>query len=187
MSQTVTRSTPRRLLVLAALALAGVGVSIYLTQHYYEVRSGSAGFRSFCNMGEKMNCDAVAASTYADLLPGMPLSSFAAGWFLAMFVLALVARNAFWRRETLRLAFAMSAGGALISVAYLAIMAGVLHTFCLFCLVTDGLTLAAFALVLSLRPEGLRTAQTGHGQVENPDRHHRRGARDLGLGPAHTG
>jgi protein-disulfide isomerase len=140
--------------VLAALALAGVGVSIYLTQHYYEVRNGSSGFRSLCNLNETMNCDAVAASSYADLLPGFPLSSFAAGWFLALFAIALVARNAFWRRESLRLAFALSSVGVLFSVAYLAIMAGVLHTYCLFCLVTDVLTVLVFGLVLSLKPEG---------------------------------
>lgn len=154
MVQTATRSTPLRFIVLAALALVGVGVSIYLTQHYYEVRNGSAGFHAFCNLGQAMNCDAVAASSYADLLPGFPLSSFSAGWFLAMFVIALVGRNAFWRRESLRLAFALSAVGVLFSVGYFGIMAGVLHTYCLFCLVTDALTILTFGIVLSLKPEG---------------------------------
>jgi protein-disulfide isomerase len=154
MAQTATRSTPRRFIVLAALALLGLGVSIYLTQHYYEVRNGSAGFHALCNLGASMNCDAVAASSYADLLPGFPLSSFSAGWFLAMFVIALIARNPFWRRESLRLALALSSVGVVFSVIYFGIMAGVLHTYCLFCLVTDALTLLTFGLVVSLKPEG---------------------------------
>jgi protein-disulfide isomerase len=144
---------PRRLHALAALGLAGTAVSIYLTQHYYEVRNGSAGFQSFCNLGQAMNCDVVAASSYAQLLPGMPLSSFAAGWFLALFVVALLARDAFWRREAVRALTVLSGVAALMSVLYLGVMAFVIHTFCLFCLVTDAIGVTAFALVLSLKPE----------------------------------
>ena len=156
MSQTATRSTPRRLLLLAILALAGIGVSVYLTQHYYEIRNGSAGFHSICNLGAAMNCDAVAASAYSDLLPGLPLSSVAAGWFLALFAIALVARNPFWRREALRAALVLTVGGTVLTLAYLGIMAAVLHTYCLFCLVTDALVFVSLSIVWSLKPEGFK-------------------------------
>lgn len=145
--------TPRRVYALAALGLAGTAVSVYLTQHYYEVRNGSAGFKSMCNLGQAMNCDVVAASTYAELLPGMPLSSFAAGWFLALFIIALLARNAFWRREAVRALAAMSAVAAALSLLYFGVMAFVIHTYCLFCLVTDAIGILAFVIALSLRPE----------------------------------
>jgi protein-disulfide isomerase/uncharacterized membrane protein len=138
------------------LGLLGVGVSVYLTQHYYEVRNGSAGFQSLCNLSSRINCDAVAASKYAELLPGMPLSSFAAGWFLAVLIIALVARNAFWRRDSLRALLALTAVGSALSLVYLAIMATVLHTYCLFCLVTDAISFVALGLVLSLKPEGIK-------------------------------
>jgi protein-disulfide isomerase len=154
-SLTSPHAVPRRLYALAALALAGTGVSIYLTQHYYDVRNGSAGFQSFCNLGSSMNCDAVAASSYAELLPGMPLSSFAAGWFIALFIVTLIARNAFWRREAVRALLLLSGVGAVFSLVYFVIMASVLRTYCLFCLVTDAIALLAFGLVLSLKPEGL--------------------------------
>jgi protein-disulfide isomerase len=101
-----------------------------------------------------MNCDAVAASPYASLFAGLPLSSFAAGWFLALFVVALTARNVFWRRESLRAALVLTGVGTLLSIAYFGIMAGVLHTYCLFCLVTDAINILALLIVLSLKPEG---------------------------------
>jgi protein-disulfide isomerase len=153
-SKIATRSTPRRLTILAALSLGGLGVSVYLTQHYYEVRGGAAGFKSICNISQAMNCDAVAASTYADFAAGMPLSSFAAGWFLALFVIALIARNPFWRREAMRVALVITGLSVAFSLYYLWVMMGVLHTLCLFCLVTDAINLAALGIVLSLKPEG---------------------------------
>lgn len=154
MSQTQSHSAPKRLTALSALSFAGFAVAIYLTQHYYEVRNGTAGFKSLCNLGQTMNCDAVAASTYAELLPGVPLSSFAAGGFLALLIVSIAARNPFWRRESVRALFALTGIGALFSLAYFAIMAGALHTFCLFCLITDAIALTSFGIALSLKPEG---------------------------------
>ena len=65
---------------------------MYLTQLYYKLRSGTAGFQSMCNLGEKMNCDVVANSKWAELVPGLPLSSVVAGWFVALLLLTLMAR-----------------------------------------------------------------------------------------------
>ncbi len=152
---TSTSSIPK-LTLITALSMIGFGVSVYLTQHYYEIRGGTASFKSLCNLGQAMDCDVVAASRYAELVGGLPLSSFAAGWFLALAVIAWVARNAFWRREAVRALFAMSTVGLLLTAYYLFVMAVVLKTYCLFCLVTDGVTLAVFAIALSLRPEGTR-------------------------------
>jgi protein-disulfide isomerase len=39
-------------------------------------------------------------------------------------------------------------------LAYLWVMAGVIHSYCLFCLLTDAINVLAFATVLSLKPEG---------------------------------
>jgi len=151
-----TRDT-RKLTLLSALSLAGLGVSASLTQHYYEVRNGTAGFKSFCNIADTMNCDVIAASSYAELFAGIPLSSFAAGWFVALFILSLMARIEESRRETLRAALAISGIGCVFSLVYLVIMAGVLKTYCLLCLVLDGINFAALATVISLKPESLKT------------------------------
>ena len=54
-----------RYLALILLSLIGFGSSLYLSWHYYGLRSGSF-FKSACNLGGMMNCDVVAASPYAD-------------------------------------------------------------------------------------------------------------------------
>jgi protein-disulfide isomerase len=141
------------LTLLAIVALIAVGLAVQLTLHYYDVRSGMAGFKSFCNISAKMNCDAVAASSYAEFAGGLPLSSFAVGWYLALFAIALVARNRFWRREALRLAFAMTSFGLILSLGYLFIMAMRIHTYCLFCLFLDASALLSFLAVLWAKPE----------------------------------
>lgn len=141
---------PRRLFALAALALVGVGLSVSLTHQYYQVRSGSAGFRSFCNYGSAMNCDLVAASPYAELFAGIPLSSFAAGWLLATFFVTLLAMSAGWRREGTRILLAMTGLGVLFSLSYLYVMAGVLGTYCLFCLLLDAVNIASFLIAATL-------------------------------------
>ena len=96
--------------LLAILALIGMGLSIQLTQHYFDIRSGVSGFKSFCNISSAMNCDAVAASPYSEIFTGFPLSTFGAGWYLALLIVALIARNRFWRRDATRFAFVMTVG-----------------------------------------------------------------------------
>jgi protein-disulfide isomerase len=153
-AQMAQNKKPRRLLALAALALAGAGLSISLTEHFYQLRSGTAAFKSFCNVGSTANCDVVAASPYAELFAGLPLSSFAAGWFLALFVVALIARNAFWRRDSLRVALLVTGLGSLFSLGYLWVMLGMIKTLCLMCLGVDAINFIALGIVLSLKPEG---------------------------------
>ena len=139
--------------LLAVLALIGLGLSIQLTSHYFDIRSGMGGFKSFCNMSATMNCDAVAASPYSEFAVGLPLSSFGAGWYLALLAVALFARNRFWKREAARLAFLMTGFGLILSLGYFSIMAFRLHTFCLFCLFLDGVALLSFLSVLWMKPE----------------------------------
>lgn len=146
----------RRLWIVAALALAGLGVSVVQTQHFYEVRSGSASFSTFCNINEAMNCNAIDASRFSELVPGVPLSSFAAGWFLALFFVALLGRNTFWRRESTRAMIALSTVGVVFSAIYLLIMVSVIKIGCVLCLSVDAINLLLFGLILSLKPEGFK-------------------------------
>ncbi|OFZ83934.1 MAG: hypothetical protein A3K03_01120 [Bdellovibrionales bacterium RIFOXYD1_FULL_44_7] len=146
----------RRLIALALLALIGAAVAVSQTQQFYELRSGTAAFKSFCNIGETVNCDAVAASPYAELIAGLPLSGFALAWFAALFFVALIARNVYWRRESIRVAFLISGTGLVCSVAFFAVMISVLKTFCLLCLVTDVVNISSFLIVLSLKPEWIK-------------------------------
>ncbi|MGE0614008.1 MAG: thioredoxin domain-containing protein [Bacteriovoracia bacterium] len=146
--------SPRRLVVLIALFALGLGVSFYQTFHFFQLRNGAGGTSTFCDIGQTFSCTAVEGSPYAELLPGFPIAAFAAGWFLSMLVAAAVARNAFWRRECLRILAAMTGFGLVVSSIYLFIMVSKIGHLCLLCLVVDAVNLASFGLVMSLKPEG---------------------------------
>lgn len=150
---TFSKKSPLQIYLINLISLIGVGISVVQTQHFYDVRNGTSGFKSFCNVSETMNCDLVAASPYAELL-GLPLSSFAAGWFLALFFVSLLAHNRFWRRESLRASLGISIVGNLISLFYLFVMVFKVKTYCLLCMGLDGINLLALILVLTLKPEG---------------------------------
>jgi protein-disulfide isomerase/uncharacterized membrane protein len=151
---TPLKKTPIQLYLIAAISVIGIGISIALTQHFYDLRSGTAGFKSYCNVNEMMNCDQVAASPFSELFLGLPLSSFGAGWFLAIFFTSILALNAYWRRESTRALFALTGFASLISIFYVWVMMAKLKTFCLLCLGVDAANWISFLLVLSLKPEG---------------------------------
>jgi protein-disulfide isomerase len=142
------------LAVLSLIALIGVGLGIALSQQYYDIRSGMGGFKSFCNLSTQMNCDRVAASKFSELIAGFPLSSFTAGWYLALFCLSLIARNRFWERDAVRGIFMMSSIGIVFSVIYFLIMALAIQTYCIFCLGIDAVNILALVIAIMLKPEG---------------------------------
>src|SRR5271170_3164570 len=97
----------KRINALIAVSLLGIAISVYQSAMFYQIRGGTAGFKSACNLGAQANCDIILASKYAELFWGIPLSSTAAGWFLGLFVVGFFARNPFWRRDSLRVAHVM--------------------------------------------------------------------------------
>jgi protein-disulfide isomerase len=146
-----TGASPKfRLALLPLFSVVGASAAIYLARHYYELRSGTAGFKSLCNISETMDCNAVTSSRFAEIMPGLPLASFAAGWFVALIILGLMARVKDWRREAVLVSSVMNGFGSLYSVALLVVMTLVIHKFCLFCLVIDGVNFALFAVSISL-------------------------------------
>lgn len=148
-----TGKAPAGLLAISLLSLIGIGLNVYLTSHFFAVHGGTAGFKSVCNLGASMNCDAVAASRYAETVRGIPLSSFGAGWFLGLFILSVMARLPDWRREGKRILLAASVFGMLVSVYYIFVMAVLLKTYCLFCLGVDGASLLVLLSALTLHPD----------------------------------
>jgi protein-disulfide isomerase/uncharacterized membrane protein len=142
-----------KLFLVHVIAIAGLIVSFLLTKNFYEVRSGASGFKSFCNINNSMNCDVVAASPYAEFAFGIPLSSFGAGWFVALLLISFIVYLPNWRKEALRFAFGLSLVGTLTGVFYIFIMATKLKTYCLLCLGVDALNLSALLVLISLKPE----------------------------------
>jgi protein-disulfide isomerase len=153
MSTPQSQKTPVQLYIIMALALIGIGLSVYLSQHFFEVRSGAVGFKSICNISSNMNCDAVAASKYAEVAGGIPLSSLATGWLLGIFAVAMMGMGAAWRRVSSRLLIGMGAFAVGTSLAYLFVMIGILHTYCLFCLILDLVNVLIFGAALTLKPQ----------------------------------
>lgn len=140
------------------LGLSGIGVALgaMLSHQYYQVRSGSAGFKSLCNLGQSMNCDSVAASRYAELIAGIPLSTFVTGWFAAIAIIAGLSLMRDWRRDGVRIITAMSAISVAFSLVYLYIMMSVIEVFCLYCLIIDGISVVTLILAITLKPESPR-------------------------------
>ncbi len=147
---------PRTLYALGALQIVGIALASVLTQIFYEERSGLASFKSLCSVNATWDCNLVAASVDAELVAGLPLSSFAAGWFILGLVLVFAALNRFWRREAVRALLLQSSVGLLATLYYLGIMVIKLKTYCLYCLGMDAVNIASFAIVLMLKPEGIR-------------------------------
>jgi protein-disulfide isomerase/uncharacterized membrane protein len=141
--------------VLTALSLlsgAGLVISLVQTSHFFDVRQGLAGFDSFCRIGAAFDCNAIDASPYAELFAGLPLSGAAAGWFLAILGLTLLARSAEFAPVLYPWVLGMSAVGSIVSVIYLGIMVRVLQVGCLLCLGVDLVNWSSLALLLVNRP-----------------------------------
>src|SRR5579885_608739 len=109
----------KRVNAFIGVSLVGIAISVYQSAMFYQMRGGTAGFKSACNLGAQANCDVIMASKYAELFWGIPLSSAAAGWFLGLFIIGFVAKNPFWRRDSLRTALAMSGFAGLMGLVYL--------------------------------------------------------------------
>ncbi len=143
------------LFLLQFLSLIGIGVSIALTQHFYDVRNGKTGFQSSCNLSASVNCDVVAASSCAELLPGISRASASAGWFLALFLLSICALRQSWRREAIQCMGFLMITGVCMSTLSFYLMTFKLKTYCLLCLVVIALIGLSLLCFLQLKERRL--------------------------------
>lgn len=160
MAQTKYRNPLVPLWTIFGASLVGLGISIAQSKHFYGLLSGTGGFKSYCNLGEAMNCDIVATSRFAELFAGIPLSSAAAGWFLGVAILAMMTMTEGFRAAGSRALRWVGLAGAAISLFYLIVMTVVIKTGCLMCLGVDAalLVIAAAAwLGLPREPAELPT------------------------------
>ena len=144
------KKTPKRIWLLIIFSLVGAVVSWIQTTHFYDLHAGATGFKSFCNVGKSFNCDVIESSPYAVLFGGIPLSAFAGGWFLGLTLVGLFALSSDWRKSAVRTATGMSFVGAILSVVYLIIMMTIIKSYCMLCLVVDGLNFVSLGIGLSL-------------------------------------
>ena len=80
-------SAKRAAAVTIALALLGAVISGVIASVHAKLAS-SAGYASFCNVNESVNCDVVLGSQYAEFLR-MPVAAWAAATYCAVVALAL--------------------------------------------------------------------------------------------------
>src|SRR5207244_7015463 len=87
MQPAMTDRSRRILLVIALLAVAGVGVSsVSLAHHYAKSKT------SYCDFGETFNCDMVNRSVYSVVM-GVPVALIGVVGYLALLAMATVYRS----------------------------------------------------------------------------------------------
>ena len=113
--------------------LATIGVFIYLTLHHYNVKIGAGG-DSICSINSAINCDAAAASSYAEVA-GIPIAILGGVFhlillgFVAFYALGL-SHGSSYLRNTTRFMLIMA---ALVSVVMAGISAFAVKVACPFC------------------------------------------------------
>jgi vitamin-K-epoxide reductase (warfarin-sensitive) len=135
-------------LTIAVLSLAGAIVSgVSLERHYAKSAT------SFCDLGEKFNCDIVNRSEQSEVM-GIPVAAIGVVGYAVLFVFSTFYRS---RAETPFRLLAAAAAGLLFAL-YLTYVEGyILMTWCVLCLSSLGLIFLINVLAGIVR---LRAAKT---------------------------
>lgn len=125
--------------------LIAIGVLLYLTQHYYALKFGTAEAGAMCNINEVMNCDAVTASNFAALF-GVPIALWGVVTNLVLFYFILVTRFNLTqdRAKTSRYTFLISGVTVLASVVMGTISLTAMSNLCVFCISTYVVSIIGF-------------------------------------------
>jgi protein-disulfide isomerase len=149
--------------ILGALSLVGALISLWQTRLFFLTRTGTGGFKSFCNMGQTFDCTAVEMSNYAEILPGIPLSGFAVAGYTLLLGLSLCGLSPALRRNLKPWLVGFSGVALIFSLIYLFVMLTQIGKLCLLCLVIDSLNLILFVLALTLPSSVARSEPSGSG------------------------
>lgn len=130
-----------RRMIIAALALGGVGLATYLAMY----KLGMIG-QLACNIGQ---CETVNLSRWAVFL-GIPVAVWGVGFYLVLFLVALIGTteryvNASWVSHAL---LALTSWGVLFSgwLTYLELQ--VIHAVCMFCVISAVLVTVMFLVAV---------------------------------------
>lgn len=134
--------------IVAALAIAGVAVSLYMT-----ITKLSGGTAAFCEAGS--GCDVLQASKWATFL-GMPTAAWGALLYAGLAALAsmgLTPARWVW-------AFVLATAAVAFSGYLTWISVFVMRAVCPWCLAIAGIGVASFVALLVRRPRGGRRSPT---------------------------
>ncbi len=152
MSTTSFKSTNGILLVLT-LSFIGAGLAGWLTYIHVRVHIDPA-YVSVCAIGEKLNCETVAASTYS-VFWGLPVSVWGLTAYLVIASLTLIGYCSRERLGTDGIVAAMSVLMAITSLGLAFISTFVIQALCLFCTATYIVNIAiAFLAAINVRRRG---------------------------------
>ena len=134
-------------LLIAILSVAGIVDSGIALQRHFAKSS-----TSFCNLGEKLNCDIVNRSEYSTIV-GIPVALIGVAGYTALLLLSTAWRS---RKETPNwlLGAAIAGLGFALYLSY--IEAYVLTTWCILCVISLVLIFVISALALILRVRSAR-------------------------------
>lgn len=135
------------LAALLGLLALGLVVATYMAVAHLKLFHGAGSFKSICNFGAYLSCDAVNTSDQSEIR-GVGISIFALPAYAMIAFLVQRARTS--SAKEARIALALAHALAWPAVAYSAyllfVMAFQLHTLCLFCLTLDTVNVAAVVL-----------------------------------------
>lgn len=129
--------------------LVSVGLHLYLSFHYYPLKFGFSTGPSICTINTVFDCDAVSASSYANLF-GIPMAVWGMATNLVLFGLILMA---WWQwtespERLKRWAVALSGISVVGSIVMGGISALFLKNYCIFCITLYVLSLIIFVCLI---------------------------------------
>ena len=158
--------------LLEAVSVVGMVLGAVSTWVHHRL-TGGAGYTSFCNVNDTINCDRVVLSSHGMLL-GVPVSAWAIAFYAALLGFALrAAAPASAARDRARGdAFGWAVAGSLFSAYLATISIVVLRTLCLLCAglyVVSALALgAAWAQASPIREAAARLLERWHAVRSHP-------------------
>lgn len=145
-----SRNYQIKITAISILSSIGAILSIWQTRLFHLTRSGAGEGHSFCNIGQTFDCTAIEMSRYSEFFGGLPLSAFAISGYLVILVLSLFGFSLPYRNHVRKLLLFFSSIAVVFSLAYLAIMLGIIGKLCLLCLSVDAINLALLGLAFFL-------------------------------------
>ena len=146
----------KRSIVILSLCVLGLFLSSALTYIHVMVHTDPS-FSSVCAMGERLNCETVAASGWSVFM-GIPVSVFGIVFYL---ILGLAALYSLMEQRAVipGIGMIISFLGSIVSVGLFTLSSVVIHAFCLLCTATYVVNIVLFIVSLrTVKSKGIRAA-----------------------------
>lgn len=134
------------LLLAIVSTLVAIGVHIYLTLHFYEVKFGlGEGGEAVCNINQVLNCDAVTASRFASFL-GVPVALWGVATNVVLLYFLLVTRQNLTadRAKSSRYSVMLAGLTVIGSIIMGTISVTAMNNLCIFCIGAYFLSVVSF-------------------------------------------